>query len=191
MTRSSARGLAVCALAVAATAPALAANDLTGTSVDIDWLFPDTAHSVATQTVVVASGPEIQCAGGDAGTGLCTQFVDGASIDVGAQTLSLTIDSGTAAWTSSTFNGYEFSHLSAGGAWTGYTLTTTFAGLDASRISFTPDAVWVDMQGIAPDAGESFTITLDTAPVPEPASPALLIAGLGAIAWAARRRRRA
>jgi len=189
MTRSFARGLTVCALAVAAMAPALAANDLTGTSVDVSWLFPDTSTTYATQNVTVGAGPEIQCAGGGVGAGLCIGFTDAATIDLGAQTLSLTIDSGTASWSTGAFNGYEFSNLSAGGAWTGYTLATTFAGLDASRISFTPDAVWVNMQGIAPDAGESFTITLNTAPVPEPASPGLLIAGLGAIAWVARRRR--
>jgi hypothetical protein len=190
MTRSFARGLIVCALAVAATAPALAANNLIGTSVDVSWLYPDTSTTYASQNVTVGAGPEIQCAGGDVGTGLCAGFTDAATIDLGAQTLSLTIDSGIASWNGSTFNGYEFGNLSAGGTWTGYTLATTFAGLDASRISFTPDAVFVNMQGIAPDAGESFTITLNsTPPVPEPASPALLIVGLGAIAWVARRRR--
>ena len=189
MTGSFARALTVCALAVTATAPALAANDLTGTSVDVSWLYPDNATAFAMQNVTVGAGPEIQCAGGEAGTGLCSGFVDGATIDLGAQTLSLTIDSGTSAWNSATFNGYEFSHLSAGGSWTGYTLATTFAGLDASRISFTPDAVWVNMQGITPDAGQSFTLTLNTTPVPEPTSPALLLAGLGVVAWVARRRR--
>ena len=189
MTRSIARAFTICALASAAAAPALAANDLTGTSVGVTWLFPDLSTTFATQNVTVGAGPEIQCAGSEAGTGLCTGFVDAASIDIGAQTLSLTIDSGTVPWTSSAFNGYEFSGLSAGGAWTGYTLTTTFAGLDASRITFTPDAVWVDMEGITPAAGESFAITLDAAPVPEPTSPALLLGGLGAIAWMARRRR--
>ena len=189
MTRSFARALTVCALAVAATAPAFAANDLTGTSVDVSWLFPDISTTFATRNVTVGAGPEIQCAGGNVGADLCAGFSDAATIDLGAQTLSLTIDSGTDSWASTAFNGYEFSNLSAGGAWTGYTLATTFAGLDASRISFTPDAVWVNMQGIVPDAGESFTLTLTTAPVPEPAGPALLLAGLGTIAWVARRRR--
>jgi hypothetical protein len=189
MTRSFARVLTVCALAVAAAAPALAANDLTGTSVQVSWLFPDTSTTFATQTVTVGAGPEIQCAGNSVGTGLCAGFEDAATFDLGAQTLSLTIESGTTIWNPSTFNGYEFSNLSAGGTWTGFALATTFTGLDPSRVTFTPDAVFVDMQGIAPEAGQSFTITLNAAVVPEPASPALLMAGLGAVAWAARRRR--
>lgn len=189
MTSRISRALAACALAAAAAAPAFAANDLTGTSVDVNWLFPDAAHSIAEQTVVVGAGPEIQCAGGTAGTGLCTQFVDGASIDLGVRTLALSIDSGTSSWTNSTFNGYAFSGLATGGAWTGYTLTTDFAGLDASRITFSPDEVTVNMTGITPVAGQSFTITLLTSAVPEPGNVALLLAGLGALACTARRRR--
>jgi hypothetical protein len=188
MNRSLTRALGACALATITTAPAFAA-DLTGTSVDVNWLFPDAAHSVAEQVVVVGAGPEIQCPGGTVGTGLCAQFVDGASIDIGAQTLSLSIDSGTSSWTNPTFNGYEFSGLAAGGAWTGYSLATDFAGLDASRITFAPDEVTVNMTGITPVAGQSFTITLLTSPVPEPGNLALLLAGLGALACAARRRR--
>jgi hypothetical protein len=189
MTRQLTRTLAACALAVAATAPAFAANDLTGTSVDVNWLFPDAAHSVAEQVVVVGAGAEIQCAGGTAGTGLCTQFVDGATIDLGAQTLSLSIDSGTSSWTNPAFNGYAFSGLAAGGTWAGYSLSTDFAGLDASRITFSPDEVTVNMTGITPVAGQSFTITLLPSAVPEPANVALLLAGLGVLARVARRRR--
>ena len=182
------RTLAACALAAAAV-PAFAANDLTGMSVDVNWLFPDAAHSVAEQVVVVGAGAEIQCAGGNVGTGLCAQFVDGASIDLGANTLALSIDSGTSSWTNPTFNGYAFTGLAAGGAWTGYSLSTDFAGLDASRITFSPDEVTVNMTGITPVAGQSFTITLLTSAVPEPGNVALLFAGLGALACIARRRR--
>ena len=188
MTNSFTRALAVCALAAASAAPAFAANDLTGTTVNVDWKFPDSSTTYATNSVVVGAGPEIQCAGGNMGTGLCTGFVDGATIDIGSNTLSLTIDSGTSEWTGTTFNGYEFSNLSAGGPWTGYSLATTFDGLDASDVTFTPDAVWINMQGIAPNPGDSFTISLTSA-VPEPANMALMLAALGALGCIARRSR--
>ncbi len=189
MTNSFTRALAVCALAAASAAPALAASDLTGKTVNVDWQFPDASTNFATDSVVVGPGPEIQCAGGEVGTGLCAGFVDAATIDLGANTLSLSIDSGTASWTGATFNGYEFSNLSAGGTWSGYSLATTFAGLTSADVTFTPDAVSVNMQGIVPTAGESFTITLIPSAVPEPDSLALMLAGVGALASIARRRR--
>ncbi|HEX7690496.1 MAG TPA: PEP-CTERM sorting domain-containing protein [Burkholderiaceae bacterium] len=184
--RSLVRALGACILAAGAASPALAA-DLTGKTVDIDWGFPTTSDIFASDSVVVGAGPEVVCAGGGAGSGLCTGFIDAAHLDIGADTLSLTIDQGSAAWTGAAFNGYEFTGLAAGGSWTGYSLSTDFSGLDSSRITFTPDAVFVNMQGIAPAAGQSFTITLQAAAVPEPANAAMLLAGVAALGGLVRR----
>jgi hypothetical protein len=188
--QSLARALGACLVAAGAASPALAA-DLTGKTVDIGWGYPNTSTLFASNSVVVGPGPEIVCAGGGAGSGLCTGFIDAAHIDIGADTLSLTIDQGSVPWSGAAFNGYEFTGLSAGGAWSGYSLSTDFAGLDSSRISFTPDAVFVNMQGITPATGESFTITLQTAAVPEPANAAMLLAGVAALGGLLRRRQRA
>ena len=187
MNHSLTRTLAACALAAAAV-PAFAANDLTGQSIDVDWIFGTPPAVIASRTVNVGAGPEVVCGGNSAGPDLCAFFVDGATIDLGANTLKLTIDSGTAYWGASQFNGYMFSNLSSGGPWTGYSLTSDFAGVDNSLVTFTGDTLSINMQTIQPVAGESFTITLLTSSVPEPGNLALLLAGLGGMACIARRR---
>ena len=164
------------------------AADLTGTDVTISWLFPDESTTYAAQTVTVGAGPELVCPGNNVGSGLCVGFVDGASFDIGSNTLNLTITSGTDSWTGAGFNGYEFSGLSAGGPWTGYSLSTDFSGLDTSRVTFTPDAVFVNMQGITPNSGQSFTISLLSG-APEPSTWALMIGGFGLVGGTLRRRR--
>ena len=182
--------LGATAFALTAIANPAQAADLTGTNVDVTWLFPDASTIYATQTFAVGPGVELTCPGGGVGGGLCSGFVDSSTIDLGVDTLALAITGGTAPWSGAAFNGYEFSGLSAGGLWSGYSLTTNFAGLDASRISFTPDAVRVNMQGIAPSQGQSFTITLLSAAVPEPATWAMMLVGFGAVGVSMRRHKR-
>jgi hypothetical protein len=177
--RFKALALATASLWAVGTCPANAVSDLTGTDVTITGVFPDSSTFYGAQTFTVGPGAELTCPGGGAGGGVCSGFLVSSEFDIGANTLTLDVTGGTSNWTTHPFNGYEFSGLSAGGPWTGYTLSTTFGGLDSSRITFTPDAVWVNMSGIAAAEGNGFTVTLTTS-VPEVSTWAMmLLGGLG------------
>ena len=147
MTKLFTRTFVACAFAAAIAAPAFAANDSPASP---SSGLVSAARRRRSPRARWPSGAEIQCAGNKVGTGLCTSFVDGASIDLGADTLSLSIDPAAPVGRISDFNGYEFSGLSAGGEWSGYSLATDFAGLDTSRITFARDALRVNMTGIRP-----------------------------------------
>lgn len=176
-------------LAIGAMASSLNANaSLIGQNITADWLFPNNATVYATQTVTVGAGPEIVCAGGGVGTGLCTGFIVGASIDIGADSITLDVNSGNNSWTANAFNGYRFSDLSLGGTWTSDTLSTNMAGLDASRISFDGSALYVNMQGLPANAGDYFTITLNSGTVPEPSTVSLFGLSIAGLAFMRKRK---
>ena len=180
MNRTRNTFLAVTALLLA---PIAANAGLIGQDITVDWLFPDTSSEFASDTVTVGAGAEISCPGSFS---LCSGFGVGADIDLGDDSISLFVTSGSSRWNSTSFNGYRFSDLSLGGAWSSYVLTTNFTGLDATRISFDGTALLVNMAGLAANEGDYFTFTL--ASVPEPGTLALLGLGLVGMGYARRRK---
>ncbi len=93
------------------------------------------------------------------------------------------------------FNGLRVSDLndSTGNALQSVLVTTNMSGWSTSRLSFGNDSVQFDWRGLSFDRDTRLTATLEfgsvTAPIPEPETYAMLLAGLGLLGFAARRRK--
>ena len=67
--------------------------------------------------------------------------------------------------------------------------STTALGFNQSRLSFDSDNLFINFAGFSYTAGTQLVLDITaTAPVPEPETHALMLLGLGAVGWAARRR---
>ena len=170
--------------------PALASGaGLLGTTVDVRYHYDDGALTLNTlDAVVVAAGTELTCPGG---ADLCQALTAPTqTLDLGASTIRYEftgLNGATGGFNNVPVNGFAFESLFSGTTVTGVQLSTNIAGLDASRLSFAAHSVQLDMHGLAMGPQAFFQLDLQTAPVPEPASAALLLGGLAL--FAARRRR--
>ncbi|MEY4416035.1 MAG: hypothetical protein RIQ53_3328 [Pseudomonadota bacterium] len=178
---------------------------LVGSTVTISALYPDATSVLASATTTVdAYVTEFACP--DSTSGICGStnltgagLGDGETIDIGSTTISGTLLYAFSA--DGSVNALSFSGLSFGDGYTisGYTLTTNISGFDTSDITLSGDTLTLNFSGLDPSTTSdgtsigTFTVTLTaaaiTSSVPEPAAG--LMAGIGALALAGLRRRRA
>jgi hypothetical protein len=165
-----------------------ASASLTGVTIQTKYFYPDLTDLIDTANVVVGLGVELSgFPGSDPRT----------NIDLSSTNIFITYNS-SSFWYPAEFNGLHFYDLYDGApSITNVSINpvTNMVGLDASRISFDADNIWINWQGLDfwGDTGDSDTIvSLDLTfgePVPEPATWMTLAAGLLGAAWLARRRR--
>ena len=170
-------------IAMAALLPTLAsAASLLDSTVNVHYHFVDGPKTQNTlDKAMVTAGTELTCPGG---ADLCNVLASPTqSLDISANAIRYAYGGDSTDFLDVKHNRFQFTSLYGDDTViTDVQLATNISGLDASRIKFGEHSLQVDMRGLQVGADGYFQLNLVTAPVPEPASAALLLGGLALLA---------
>jgi PEP-CTERM motif len=184
--RASLRHLAALTL-LAGSACAQAGFD--GKSFSGYYTYPDLGTAYASST----PSPFLFTVGNGVDAQFLVEGVTTISVDFSDTQMSLVLNTTlpSPTWNVAAFNGFTFD-VTAGGPLSFSALSidplTSMAGFTAGRVGLTDSRVRIDWNGLSYVDGTRVVVNFVSA-VPEPGTYALLLAGLGAVALAARRRR--
>jgi hypothetical protein len=168
--------------------PVAAHAGLIGQAAGASYHYPDTVTvyagaSFSPAIFIIGAGQET--VGNVEGvTDLLVDFSDN------ALTVTLNTVLSNPTWGASTFNGIIFTFSLPTGI-TGATVdaSTTLAGFDGSRLSFTGDQILLNWQGLSYQSGQRVDIQFAFAPTPAPEPPTLALLGIALLGVAVARRR--
>jgi hypothetical protein len=163
---------------LAASSPAIAATNFTGTTVSASLLFPNTSTTYAPNT-----GPATATVSGETEFPVGTFSPAFGSIDVGANFFTFFTNQ-SAQYSTADFNGFRLdfarpilsASLAAGNTFSGGTVT------------FSGNSVFLNVSGLNAVDGQFATVNVSA--VPEPATWAMMIGGFGMVGGAMRSARR-
>lgn len=179
--------LAALAIVGAFAVPASAAVNLAGETVAVEYRFPDTASVYPAAT---PSSPVFVIGAGTEST-VNVEGVTFIDVDFGAATLDLVFNTvlTSPTWNMVPFNGLVFTGPGLAQI-TGWTVnpTTSFGGggFDASRVTRVGNELRLNWNGLTYHDGEVINLSFTGAGVPEPATWAFMILGLGLVGVAYR-----
>ena len=168
---------------------AVNAQSLVGSSVEFGVYYPTSTSPISTKVSATVHGDiEFTQIGN---LNLPGWIVANADVDVSETRIFIDYAfNGTTA--SGAFNGYVFDFSNLNGqtiTWVSLAGETTLAPNNVS-LSFDSDSVWISLPGTAISSSSILAVDVQLAPVPEPATAALILAGGLMIATTVRRRAR-
>jgi hypothetical protein len=167
------------AAALAVLASTATAGILDGQTVRVEYLYPDASTIYpgnGNGNYVVGGGVEVQNL-------LYSNIFD---VDLQSNGLTVIFNNNLGTFTGAAFNGFRVTDINNTiGAFTSFNLVSNTAGFNPV-LTFDADNLYVNWQGINMTPGQ---IELSISAVPEPETFAMMLAGLGLLGAAARRRK--